>query len=48
MMKFVVAYQAAIDKITADKAFKLRKYELNNDDWVIMEDIVSVLKVHCY
>ena len=48
MMKFVVAYRPAIDKITADKALKLRKYELNNDDWAIIKDLVSVLEVHCY
>ena len=30
MMKFVVAYRPAIDKITADKALKLRKYKLDN------------------
>ena len=48
MMKFVVAYRPAIDKITADKALKLRKYKLDNDDWTIIEDLVSILKVHCY
>jgi hypothetical protein len=45
MMSFVIAYKAAIDKITADKALKLRKYELDNDDWIIIEDLVSVLEV---
>ena len=48
MMRFAVAYRPAIDKITADKALKLRKYELDNDDWVIIEDLVSVLEVHYY
>ena len=46
MMRFAVAYRLAIDKITADKVLKLRKYELNNNDWVIIEDLVSILKVH--
>jgi len=45
MMRFVLAYRPAIDKITADKALKLRKYELDNDDWVVIEDLVSVLEV---
>ena len=43
-----MAYRPAIDKITADKALKLRKYKLENDDWVIIEDLVSVLEVHYY
>ena len=41
-----MAYRPAIDKITADKTLKLRKYELDNDDWVIIEDLVNVLEVH--
>jgi len=48
MMRFAVAYRLAINKITADKALKLRKYELDNDDWVIIEDLVSILEVHYY
>lgn len=44
-MRFVLTYRPAIDKITADKALKLRRYELDNDDWVIVEDLVSVLEV---
>lgn len=45
MMRFVLAYRKAIDQITADKALKLRRYELDNDNWVIVEDLVSVLEV---
>jgi hypothetical protein len=45
MMHFVLKYRKAIDKVTADKALKLRKYELDNDDWIIVEDLVSVLEV---
>ena len=44
MMQFVLLYRTAIDKITANKVLKLRKYELDNDDWVIVEDLVSVLE----
>ena len=43
MMHFVLTYRQAVDQITADKALKLRRYELDNDDWVIVEDLVSVL-----
>jgi len=45
MMHFVLKYRKAIDKVTADKALKLRKYELDNDDWIIVKDLVSVLEV---
>jgi hypothetical protein len=34
-----------IDSITADKTLKLRKYKLDNDDWRIVNDLVSVLEV---
>ena len=44
MMRFAVAYRLAIDKITADKVLKLRKYELDNND----EALVGVLEVHYY
>lgn len=45
MMDFVLKYRQAIDQITADKVLKLRKYELDNDDWAIVEDLVAILEV---
>jgi hypothetical protein len=45
MMKFVRAYRDAVDKITADKSLKLRRYELDSDDWEIIDDLVSILEV---
>jgi hypothetical protein len=45
MMNFALKYCEAIDAITADKALKLRKYELLDDDWVIVQDLVAVLEV---
>ena len=44
-MHFVFMYRHAIDDITADKTLKLRRYELDNDDWIIIEVLVSILKV---
>ena len=41
----MLAYRVVIDKITTNKGLKLRKYKLNNDNWVIVEDLVSVLEV---
>jgi hypothetical protein len=45
MMKFTLTYRVAIDKITADKGLKLRRYELDNNNWTIIEDLMSVLEV---
>jgi hypothetical protein len=45
MMKFALTYRVAIDKITADKGLKLRRYELDNDNWTIIKDLVSILEV---
>ena len=48
MMDFVLKYRHAIDQVTADKALKLRKYELDNNDWDIVKDLVTVLEVRHY
>lgn len=40
-----IQYRTAIDDITADKALKLRKYELDDDDWKILTDLKTVMKV---
>jgi hypothetical protein len=45
MLRFAVKYRDAIDSITGDKSLKMRKYELDSDDWSIVEDLVSVLEV---
>lgn len=45
MLVMALKYRLAIDNITANKALKLRKYELDNDDWKIISDLVRVLKV---
>jgi hypothetical protein len=44
MLSFALRYREPIDDITSDKSFKLRKYELDNDDWKIIEDLVSFLE----
>ena len=45
MMHFTLTYRQAVDQITTDKSLKLRRFELDNDDWVIVNDLVSVLEV---
>ena len=39
-----MAYRLAIDKLTADKALRLRKYELENDDWLSLKTLLVFLK----
>jgi hypothetical protein len=46
MLKVALAYCMAIGDITADKSVKLRKYELDEEDWDIVSDLLHVLKVH--
>ena len=38
-------YRHAIDDITADKSLKLQQYELDEDDWAIVGDLLGVLEV---
>ena len=45
MMVFALEYRNAIDSVTADKSLKLRKYELDNEGWSIVEQLISVLQV---
>jgi len=45
MLKMAIQYRCAIDDLTADKSMKLRQFKLDDNDWVIIEDLLSVLKV---
>jgi len=45
MLSFVLRYRQAIDTVTADKGLKLHKFELDDDEWKIVSDLVSVLEV---
>ena len=45
MLKFCVKYQLAVDAITADKAAKMRSYEMEEEEWKTIEDLLHVLKV---
>jgi hypothetical protein len=45
MLLFARKYWMAIDSLTADKTFKLRQFELDHDDWDIIDDLISVLEV---
>jgi hypothetical protein len=45
MMAFAIMYRKSIDDVTANKKLKLCQFELDNDDWKIIEDLVVVLQV---
>ena len=45
MLCFVLGYRQVIDTVTADKALKLHKFELDDDEWKIVADLVFVLQV---
>ena len=42
-MVFALKYRKPIDSITVDKSLKLRQYELNNEGWGIIEQLILVL-----
>ena len=44
MLKTANQYRHAIDNLTADKSSKLRQYELDDDDWIVLEDLLRVLR----
>ena len=47
MLNVAVEYRKVIDEITANKALKMRQYELDDEGWDIIKDLLRVLKVYC-
>jgi len=45
MAKVALKYRSAINEITANKSLKLRKFELDDDNWKIISNLLQVLKV---
>lgn len=43
-----IVYRSVIDDVTANKALKLRKFELDDEDWQIISDLLRVLKVQLH
>ncbi|KAJ7349941.1 hypothetical protein DFH08DRAFT_696406 [Mycena albidolilacea] len=44
MLSFAVKYRKAIDAIAAERSLKLRKYELDEQEWKILGDLLMVLR----
>ena len=47
MIEFALKYRKAIASMTADVDNDLRKYELTKEEWDVVEQLASVLKVRC-
>ncbi|KAJ7321324.1 hypothetical protein DFH08DRAFT_970183 [Mycena albidolilacea] len=45
MIVFAVRYKAAINEITGDRDLAYRIYDLSNNDWIIIKDMVHTLEV---
>ena len=45
MVSFAYTYRAAYNEITANRKMKMRKYELQDTEWEIVNQLASVLKV---
>ena len=45
MLNVAMEYRKVIDDITANKSLKLRQYELDDEGWDIIGDLLRVLKV---
>jgi hypothetical protein len=48
MLKFAYLYREAIDKITGDRAMKLRDYELSEREWQTVKELRDSLKVRIH
>lgn len=46
MLSVALEYRNVIDEITANKSLKMRQYELDDEGWVIIKDLLRVLKVN--
>jgi hypothetical protein len=45
MAVVAVEYRELVDEMTGDKALGLRRFELGDDEWELMEEMIKVLKV---
>ena len=45
MLEFALEFRDALDSITSDKEMKLRKYEMDEEEWEIAQQLRDVLKV---
>ena len=44
MLNFAIDYRPAIDSMTSNRDLNLRKYELEDDEWAVAENLRDTLK----
>ena len=44
MLNFALEYRVPIDAITSDRDLNLRKYELEDDEWEVAQNLCDTLK----
>lgn len=45
MLSFAYTYRDAYNELTSNRDMKMRKYELEDNDWEIVKQLADVLKV---
>ena len=45
MLNVAMEYRKVVDDITTNKSLKLQQYELDDEGWDIIKDLLRVLKV---
>ena len=45
MLDFAISYREAIDALTANRLLKLRRFELDNEEWEVAEQLRDTLRV---
>lgn len=45
LLLFVLKYREAIERFTGDKENKVRQFELDEEEWVLVAELCKVLKV---
>ena len=45
MLEFAIEFREALDTITGEKEMRLRKYEMDNEEWEIAQQLRDFLKV---
>ena len=48
MLDFSITYRSALDAMTGNRGLNLRKFELDNEEWVAAEKLRDTLKVNFY
>ena len=48
MLSFALQYRKVIAEFTSNRANNVRWYELDDDEWQLVEHLSNILKVHTY